>query len=96
MEKEICICAAIKYKDKIWRGQRHNNCIDVARDQLSYNMSRKQMNEESSLFENQGFITSKNRYVDREEGLILQKKAGIKSIAKDGYGKKLLFSEDLY
>ena len=44
----------------------------------------------------QGFITSKNRYVSREEGRKLQDEAGIKSIDKDGYRYNTLFSEDLY
>jgi hypothetical protein len=45
----------------------------------------------------QGFITSKNRYVDRKEAFNIQKLAGIKSVAKDGYDpSKELYSEDLY
>jgi hypothetical protein len=43
----------------------------------------------------QGFITSRNRYVDREEGLRLQLAAGIESVAPGGY-RGQLFSEDLY
>ena len=45
--------------------------------------------------EAQGFITSKNRYVTRAEGLKLQKAAGIPSADPEGYGSEL-YSEDLY
>jgi hypothetical protein len=44
---------------------------------------------------NQGFITSKNRFVTREEGLKLQIEAGIESKG-GGYRADRLFSEDLY
>ena len=65
------------------------------RDELSYNMSRKEMLPKLAKLR-QGFITSENRYVGREEGRILQDKAGIKSADKGGYRGKTLFSEDLY
>lgn len=65
------------------------------RDELSYIYNRQQMFE-LQIFENEGFITSKNRYVSREEGKKLQEKAGIKSADKNGYRHKTLFSEDLY
>lgn len=96
MEKEIVICSAIKWKNKIWRGHRHGDCMGVARDELSFKYNRKQILNLKGLFENQGFMTSKNRFVTREEGRILQDKAGIKSVDKDGYRGNTLFSEDLY
>ena len=95
MNKEICICAAIKWRNKVWRGHRHGNCMQAMRDELSFIYNRKQMMK-LHLFKNQGFVTSKNRYVSREEGRKLQEKAGIKSADKDGYRYKTLFSEDLY
>jgi len=86
--KEICICAAVKSKDgQIIRGHRHGDCIQT--------MIRMKL-EPSPKAESQGFITSKNRFVGREDGRILQDKAGIKSVDKDGYRGKTLFSEDLY
>ena len=96
-EKEIVICSAIRWNGKIWRGHRHGDAMQVMRDELSWNMTRKEMTKESlNMFEDQGFITSKNRFVNREEGRILQEKAGIKSADKDGYRDNTLFSEDLY
>ncbi len=94
MKNEICICAAIRYKGKIWRGHRHGDCMSAMRDEISFNHTRKEMMH-MKLFEDQGFMTSENRYVDRVEGLRLQKAAEIKSADKDGY-RTILFSEDLY
>jgi hypothetical protein len=60
------------------------------------------MTEEGSNFDftrnesSQGFITSRNRFVTREEGYALQVAAGIPSAAAGGYRGKRLFSEDLY
>lgn len=87
--KEICICAAIKTKEgTVIRGHRHADAIKAA------------MTEGFKLtdlsFADQGFVTSKNRYVTREEGRILQDAAGIKSADREGYRGKTLFSEDLY
>lgn len=88
INKEVCICAAIKTKDgQIIRGHRHGDCIQT--------MIRMKI-EDKVRWADQGFITSKNRFVSREDGRILQDKAGIKSVDKDGYRGKTLFSEDLY
>ena len=92
---EICICAAIKWRSKIWRGHRHGDCMRTGREEVSFNHCRKVMLG-MNLFENQGFITSKNRFVSREEGRKLQDLAGIKSVDKDGYRGETLFSDDLY
>lgn len=87
---EIVICAAIKTKDgKIIRGHRHADCFHTAVD-------REGLKREDVINADQGFITSKNRYVTREEGRILQDKAGIKSADPEGYRGNTLFSEDLY
>jgi hypothetical protein len=43
----------------------------------------------------QGFVTSRNRFVTREEGMKLQITAGIPSVG-GGYRGNRLFSEDLY
>ena len=83
--KEIVICAAIKYKDgTIIRGHRHGDC--------AFDCDRPLNKDFKGCV--QGFITSKNRFVTREEGRKLQDAAGIKSV--DGYRSNTLFSEDLY
>lgn len=89
---EVCICAAIRMPDGyIVRGHRHAFCIHVACE-----MPRYAENWECPYKEDQGFITSRNRYVTREEGLRLQKAAGIPSADPTGYRARELFSEDLY
>ena len=86
--KEICICAAVIAEDDIiYRGHRHADCIESI---LRRNKKCK------GGFNSQGFITSKNRYVDRYEGFKLQKESDIPSAWCDGYQGEVLFSEDLY
>ena len=89
LPREICICAAVIAEDGyIARGHRHHNCIAVLRAMGKV----PQPNHES-----QGFITSKNRYVNRVEGCRLQKEAGIESNDKlHPYMGGELYSEDLY
>ena len=89
MEKEICICAAVKDSDGvIYFGRRHADCMLSIRERGKKMMSHVDGKE-------QGFITSKNRFVDRIEGRELQILAGISSKWREGYGSEL-FSEDLY
>lgn len=87
-EQEIVICAAVKTTTgKIFRCHRHSDGIQAIKDR-HFSFSDKP--------EDEGFITSKNRYVTRSEGRKLQDKAGIKSVCPDGYCSNTLFSEDLY
>jgi hypothetical protein len=84
-QNEICICAAVKDNTGyIWRGHRHSDCIFL-------------INQQQRHFKNtdQGFVTSKNRFVTREEGYQLQIAADIPS-ASGGYRGERLYSEDLY
>jgi hypothetical protein len=94
VEKETVICAAVRFGGKVWRGNRHPNAMEAMRDELSYTMNRKEMME-ANIDREQGFITSRNRYVDRAEGLQIQLNAGIASVEPEGY-KGQLYSEDLY
>ena len=87
--KEICICAAIKTRSgKIFRGHRHADAL--------YAATREGWTVEEVSFAEQGFVTSKNRYVTRVEGRQLQDAAGIPSADANGYRANTLFSEDLY
>ncbi len=94
-EKEIVVCAAVRSGDKIWRGHRHGHALQAMNDELSWDKSRKELVGESYRSE-QGFITTHNRFVSREEGRALQDAAGILSADPVGYRGKTLFSEDLY
>jgi len=82
---EICICAAVKCPTLLIRGHRHADCFR--------NLSERPMKVEGPF--EQGFITSRNRFVDREEGLRLQLRAGVPAFGGDGYQDQL-YSEDLY
>ena len=105
--QEYILCAAVWYKDFplekdnipsnlvrpincdsgiVFSGYRHPQCIY---QQVS--ITGKRQSEAGE--EIQGFLTSKNRFVDRIEGLELALKC--KQIDKPKYGKKL-YSEDLY
>ncbi len=91
MKPEIVICAAILCENgEILRCHRHGDGMMAAKHR-EWNL----YNGEDAGTKQQGFITSTGRYVDRAEGLILQKAAGIPSADKDGY-RYMLFSEDLY
>jgi hypothetical protein len=86
--KEICICAAVKTTNgKIIRGHRHRDCIE--------GIIRRGM-KPAKGFKAQGFITSLNRFVDRELGFSIQHDAGIKSANPEGYNSAgWLYSEDI-
>lgn len=87
-EKEICICAAVIATDgSIIRGHRHGDCFQTMR-----RMGLKPKRDLNA----QGFVTSNNRFITREEGRKLQEVAGIKSADPEGYRGNTLFSEDLY
>ena len=90
--KEIVICSAIRMNDGyIVRGHRHADVIRTASQIPRYKNDR-------PFGSNQGFVTSKGRYVDRIEGAKIQKLAGIKSKMPEGqeYLHGELYSEDLY
>ena len=85
---EIVVCSAVKATSgEVIRGHRHADCIHTLR-----RMDLKPSSSPSA----QGFNTSKNRYVTREQGRKLQDAAGIKSTDPEGYKGNTLFSEDLY
>lgn len=100
---EVCICSGIKWRGKVWPGMRHGDCMEAMRRELGWKMTGQQMMR-SHMFNEQGFITNKNRYVTRQEALRLHKAAGIPSRAEmtergkktAGYRKGIMFSEDLY
>lgn len=83
-DPEIVICAAILAKTgQIIRCHRHHDGLRACESRQLVPMG-------------QGFITSRNRFVTRTDGLRLQVMAGIASKAPGGYRGEQLFSEDLY
>jgi len=88
LDPEVCICAAWQTEEGIvFRGHRHSDCRQAAMTAFCRPLRGP---------EAQGFITSRNRFVDRKEGLRLQIAADIGSHAPGGYRGEDLFSEDLY
>ena len=83
---EIVICAAIKLiTGEVIRGHGHVDCFNAAR------VRKLELKDRI-----EGFITSKNRFVDRKEGWLIQYYAGIPSANPRGYDKDELYIEDLY
>lgn len=86
---EKVICAAVRIgrgnsEPIIIGGLRHGDCIKTAINTNSCKLVRMNM---------MGFITSKNRFVDRREAYLIAVNAGqVKAKA----GKDSLYSEDLY
>jgi hypothetical protein len=93
--EEACVCSAILYKGKAWPGMRHGDCMEAMRRELGWTMTGKEM-VGSNMFQEQGFLTSLNRYVGREEALAMHQALGIPSADPTGYRNKIMFSEDLY
>lgn len=87
-DKEFCICAAcLSEEGEIFRGHRHSDCF------AAMHLRAKKPDKHES----QGFITSRGRYVNREEGFKLQLAAGKTSANPGGWVRKgELYSEDLY
>jgi hypothetical protein len=99
---EIVICSALRLPDgRIIRGHRHSHCLHAAKNLIDWqNDPQSGVNgppwDSATMSHDQGFMTSKNRFVNREEGLRLQLAAGIPSACPSGYREAYLFSEDLY
>jgi hypothetical protein len=89
MPKEICICAAIVSENgELIRGHRHRDCRDT--------IIRKG-GKPSKNWEDEGFMTSCNRFVNRQEGMEIMLSISWKSKNPEGYQLcGWLFSEDLY
>ena len=105
--KETIICSAIWYKDLpmvkpevlngfrpynvdrgiVFCGWRHPNCM--------YQMvAITGLSDYEAGHGEQGFLTNKNRFVDRKEGAKIALESG--QIEKLNYSKDTLYSEDLY
>lgn len=92
--KEFIICAALKIEEtgKIYYGHRHNHCLDAANGALSWKLNREQISKIKKI---QGFITSTNRFVGREEALIIALENN-QVLNKEDIRGNQLYSEDLY
>lgn len=100
IDKEKIVCAAIWYKNGNFRqtspknidegivvfGLRHNHCFEL--------LSALYPNKEYISRCEQGFLTTDNRFVDREEASKIAIESG--QIEKCKYTDNYLYSEDLY
>jgi hypothetical protein len=93
-DKEFILCAAIKWGDVIVSGYRHRDCYKTL-DALKSDIPE----ETYPGREDQGFLTSKNRYVDRKEGWKIAKENNQIKFGKefsDNGDDSELISENLY
>ena len=92
--KERIICSAIQHPDtkKVFYGHRHNHCLTAMNGEFSWTMNRQEI---SKIHFTQGFVTSENRFVEREEALIIALEND-QVLDKKEIRRDRLFSEDLY
>jgi hypothetical protein len=93
MDKEFILCAALNFNGSIICGHRHSDCYKTLIDVI------KVKDEDLPIRDNQGFLTSLNRYVDRKEGWIIAKRNkqiqwGLE--ASENGEDSALISENLY
>jgi len=82
-------CSAISYLEHIICGYRHSDCIEIAINLIDKNITR-----DNCIC---GFLTSKNRFVTRNEAFkIAQERKQIWHKIHDGVKENILVSEDLY
>jgi hypothetical protein len=84
---EFIICAAVKRRNRVWYGHRHNNCFAAMNEELSYSLSRIEIMRVNQV---QGFVTSTGRFVDRKEAMDIFDPKRLRNLGDE------LFSEDLY
>lgn len=87
MAREIVACAAIRLKNgAIFAGHRHHDCLGKIH---ACGLSKMEIDE-------QGFMTTKGRFVGRTMAFSIQCEADIRSADQGGYRGTELYSEDLY
>ena len=91
MEKEFILCASLNFNGTIISAARHSDCYEILRELYADPVLPPR--------ENQGFLTSLNRYVDRKEAWKIAKdnnqiKFGL--TASENGDDSILISENLY
>lgn len=90
---ELPACAAIQFPNgTIFAGHRHHDCLSM----INYSFGHTPPFPKDEW--NQGFMTTKGRFVNRSEAFRVMVESGIPSDCPTGYRTRLgeLFSEDLY
>ena len=91
MEKEFILCASLNFNGTIISAARHSDCYEILRELFADPVLPSR--------EDQGFLTSLNRYVDRKEAWKIAKennqiKFGL--TASEAGDDSILISENLY
>ena len=91
MEKEFILCASLNFNGTIISAARHSDCYQILRELFADPVLPSR--------EDQGFLTSLNRYVDRREAWKIAKennqiKFGL--TASEAGDDSILISENLY
>lgn len=96
MKKEYILCAAIKRttpRQGLQLMYYQNDIVNIEIGFRHHDIIRRFQGEISRYPEDQGFYTSKGRFVDRKEAMIIAKEAGqVENLGT----REMLFSEDLY
>ena len=92
---EFILCSAIQYHGVIVSGRKHSDCYAVLNALTSFKLKTNEMPDRS----NQGFLTSRNKYVTRKEAwkialIANQIRYGLKASENDEESE--LISENLF
>lgn len=93
-EKEFILCASLNHNGVIISGHRHSDCYEILR-KLQPELKEYELPQR----ENQGFLTSFNRYVSRKEAWLIAKENNQIKYGKESSEngeKSELISENLY
>jgi hypothetical protein len=91
--KEYILCAAMMYNGMIISGYRHSDCHTLLEQLLGSNYV---MPDKETYKKSQGFLTSKNRFVDRVEGYKIAKDCNQLWLKPVKGEDEILISENLY
>ena len=99
MKEEKIVCSAIRVAgigrwDGLYLGLRHNDCFAEMKRFRDLVTNDDAVRVIMLRFSTQGFLTTKNRFVDREEAMQIAKSAN-QLIGNHG-DKNKLYSEDIY
>ena len=100
INSERILCAALLFRGKIVAGYRHHSCYETIAHILGIDM-KKNMAEFDKILEmpgraEQGFLTSKDRFVDRAEGFEIALRNDQLLFPYTEGQQRILTSEDLY
>ncbi len=97
LQKEHILCAAILHHSTVVAGRRHSDCYETLINLLKRDSHHEIPTEDLPSREQQGFLTSHNRFVSRSEAFKIAKENNqIIHKLHDDSDEGILISEDLY